>query len=279
MLFGTALVLSMTMGVNAVASNFQVPRPVDPNISQGPGNPPTLQLDYCRATYISSVPWENVVAVELDKDGNVLVVGRGGNLGTSGTYMPEPVDIGSYFVMKLSPDLKRRLWTTYFATSSGKTFIRAIATDSSSDVYIGGVTLLNGKDYTGGFVAKLSGQTGNLLWGSPNPTYGSDYLGSSVNDIAVDKNNRIYVTGRKPGNIPAFTSADPQKPVYPNSVAYVDIYNSDGSKIVDSSAQGGIVIGNVNASPCTNCSSGTTETHTEGYRLEVGDDGAVHLLG
>jgi hypothetical protein len=237
----------------AEASYYHIHQTTDPAINQGPGNPPTMSLAQCRATYITSTGVDTASLIAVDKDKNVIVVGNGVNFGTPGTYQTQPISGQNVFIMKLSPDLKQRIWCTYFTTPNATISLRALAVDSKGDIYVGGVGLVDTADYHGAVFAKISGQNGSLLLGSPEPT-NYQYYGSSVNDIFVDKYDRAYLTGRKPFIYPDGTSS---------SQTYVDAYNPDGSKYIDSHTHSGIMLDGTN----------------EGLSIAVDDQGNIFVAG
>ncbi len=153
------------------------------------------QMDF--ATYLGGTGDDYICAMALADDGYTLVTGQ-----TSSVDLPNSVPGSVYgggssdgFVAKVD-SAGALVWTTYLG-GSGIDYGRGIALDGSGNLLVTGYT--NSTDlatgYMGGsydgFVAKIDGTTGSVLW--------IKYLGGAGTDcprgIAVDGTGNLFVAG------------------------------------------------------------------------------------
>ncbi len=134
----------------------------------------------------------------VDKDGNLYIVG-----GTGGDFLGENQGQGDAYISKYSNN-GNLLWSRQIGSSGGENAYEVV-TDAAGDVYLAGDTsgnLFGAKQSTStdAWVAKLSGSTGNTLWGkqfnagvlagdSANPSFANTAFGLDV------KGNQVYVSG------------------------------------------------------------------------------------
>lgn len=145
---------------------------------------------------------DEAFALTTDRDNNVLLGGRFQGDAVFGDHRLHAAAGGSdAFVVRLGPDGKWA-WAKQ-AGATGQGAIRRIAVDKQGDVivtgYVGGTAQFGTNPLTSqgthnAFVAKLS-RAGNWQWASggfsESTTYG--------NALAVDEQNRIFVTGSYSG--------------------------------------------------------------------------------
>lgn len=139
------------------------------------------------STFAGGRSYDRAYGVELDPQGNVVIAGRAGagfpvTAGAAQGSFAGGVPGGLYgaqdaFACKLTGDLVRALWCTYLGTT-GQDLARDVEVDPAGDVYVAGSTTgtfaqqswfsrgyqtrpAGGGD---GFVMKLNGTTGQVVW-------------------------------------------------------------------------------------------------------------------
>lgn len=135
--------------------------------------------------------------IALDQQGNVYLAGMAN--GTLTSDSSNPFADGDIFVAKLSTD-GAQLWNQSIVTP-GKNYARGLALDSAGNVYITGETIgaLPGQTSAGGtdaFLAKYD-SNGTAQW---IKQFGTAQLDEGQ-AIAVDRLDRIYVTGETEGSL------------------------------------------------------------------------------
>ncbi len=149
----------------------------------------------------------------------------GGALPHSGDTLADP------FVVALDPS-GAHLWSRGFTAPGGHAFFRGVATDAAGDVFVAGWThaaLVVGEEVIAlagdrvGFVLKLDGETGAVVWHRALPATGSSYCHS----VAVDDDGHLYVVGAAVGAID-FGDGEPT-PMVGVSEAWLAAYNTDGA--------------------------------------------------
>ena len=156
------------------------------------------------SSYIGGTGTDIIAGVAVDKDGNMYLTGETTSVDfpTVGHAITQKQWALPYaFVMKLNPAGTQILASTYIGGSSNTRGL-AIALDSFSNIYLGGVTgardfpLVNPVQTTQpglniGYVMKLPPAADQILF--------STYIGGERNDrvdaLAVDNAGSIYVTG------------------------------------------------------------------------------------
>ncbi len=137
-------------------------------------------------------------AVALDPNGNVLVAGYSDNKWGDNIRRPY-AGLQDGFVAKLNSDGILQ-WNTFLGSSDKNDFGNAVALDDSGNVLVvgrsgaswGNPRRLFGGGYYDAFVAKVNGNTGDLIWNT--------FLGSSdKNDfgyaVALDDGGNVFVAG------------------------------------------------------------------------------------
>jgi hypothetical protein len=158
------------------------------------------------ATYLGGSLDDHIHAIAIDAAGNVYVAGEtwSSNFPTQSAYSgahPSGTNDDA-FVTKLNPTFTTVLFTTFLIGSSTDVGT-SICLDASGNVYVGGWTYSSNFPIVGtvfqsnfgglqdGFVAKLSGATGAVIY--------STYLGGSGTDlvtaIKVDSGDNVRITG------------------------------------------------------------------------------------
>jgi len=126
-------------------------------------------------------------AIAVDTQGNILVGGS-----TRGAFpgFTNSSGISQSVVIKLDP-AGNILWTQQFSPSTGPSQVASLATDSQSNVVVGG----NNKDaYNNGYgyISKLSGSNGTSLWAQGGNSTGNIV---GVSGVAVDGQGNVIATG------------------------------------------------------------------------------------
>ncbi len=177
----------------------------------------------CWAAYLGGDGEDQIYASGVDDGGNYYVTGR-----TYSQAANFPVFTGAVytsatpkaFVTKFGP-ADNLLWSSLYGCSGVNQIGKGIAVKSfagSSSVYIGGQVYGTdlpvaippgawtdyGGDWASGFLAEFIGATGVLKWS----TYFGHY-GSMVNNVALDPQGRLVVTGYNSGDLPANTIPSP----------------------------------------------------------------------
>jgi hypothetical protein len=226
------------------------------------------------STFLSSSATETIFGFAVDGAGSIYVAGAS----PPGATVPLAATAGvinttgDQYIAKLLPDGSGLAYLTRFGTIFSDVRIRALALDSSNNVYITGTTLTNGAlplvspfDSTldGGFdafVTKINATATGMFY--------STYLGGSSVDegraIAVDAAGNAYVAGTT-GNFPVTAGTFHTTPSvnYPGFVAKL---NPAGSALVWATyfAKPGIASTNAIALDASN-------------RVYLGVDGPVQL--
>lgn len=92
------------------------------------------------------------LAVAVDPSGNIYVAGSttSTDFPVSNALQPQPGPYGAGFIVKLSPDGKSILYSTYFGGVGGPTSIDAMTVDSSGNIYLTGTTAAPDFPHTAG---------------------------------------------------------------------------------------------------------------------------------
>ena len=156
------------------------------------------------------------MSLEIDKDDNIIIVGRTRSLDFPVTYTIPGLNRGDtdVFVSKFSPDGNTLLFSTILS-GSDEDWATDVTTDLMGNIYIVGTTGSSnffqnnseqptnngGSRYYDIFVAKISSQ-GVIEW--------CRYFGGNQDDwgysIGVDSNQNVYITGSSYSNLPALKS-------------------------------------------------------------------------
>ena len=139
----------------------------------------------------------SICAMALADDGYTFVTGQTSSVDLPNSVPGSVYGGGSYdgFVAKVD-SAGAVVWTTYLG-GSGSDYGRGIAMDGSGNLFVTGYT--NSPDlatgYMGGsydgFVAKIDGTTGSVIWIKYLGGTGSDY----TRGIAVDGSGNLFVAG------------------------------------------------------------------------------------
>ena len=152
---------------------------------------------------IGTVDYERYAGINIDSSGNIYAVGSStGSLAASNQG-------GNDIILDKYDSDGNLLWIRQYGTS-GTDRGNAVGTDSSGNVYICGETsgsfgAANTTFNTDAYLARLD-SAGDIQWidqFSSSPQLGS---GESCNDLAVDVNDNIYITGFTPGALQAGAS-------------------------------------------------------------------------
>jgi uncharacterized protein (TIGR03437 family) len=102
------------------------------------------------------------LSVAVDPTGNIYVAGTTTSIDfpISNALQSQPGQFGTGFIVKLSPDGKTILYSTYFGGIAGLTSINAMKTDSSGNLYLTGTTYATDFPHTAGMPAATVIQTG-----------------------------------------------------------------------------------------------------------------------
>lgn len=152
------------------------------------------------STFIGGAGTDNLNAMALDADGNVLV---GGDAGYDSTH-PFPATPGAFdtsttdgcaFISRLSNDLTTLQASTFFGDASGAESVNAIAVDALGSIYVTGtgtVPTIPGAYSTSGssFVSKFNSdltqlQASTLVGGGSGYPY----------NLAIDADGRVFIAG------------------------------------------------------------------------------------
>lgn len=169
------------------------------------------------STLLGGPNYDRAYAVEVDKDGNVVVAGRAGPgfPTTPGSYQPNfqgyntGVEYGyqNAFVAKLSPDGGNLLWSSYTGNAS---LHRDVAVDADGDIYVGvGVDRLNSTAqpplawFANGYqkTSRGGGEAGFVkIKADGTQVLGGSLFGGTGNEVTaqsirVDANKNVYLLG------------------------------------------------------------------------------------
>ncbi|HYP08299.1 MAG TPA: SBBP repeat-containing protein [Bryobacteraceae bacterium] len=153
--------------------------------------------------YFSGKGHDTGTAIGVDSSGNVYAAGTttSSNFPLVSPMQSEP---GLSFILKLSGDGSRVLWSTYFGQpSSAKILSLAVAPDNT--VVVGGSKLASTFQNTRGFVAKVDASGSRVIWereffGEQLACSGgsSCFLSPRLNDLvglAIDAAGNVYAAG------------------------------------------------------------------------------------
>lgn len=144
--------------------------------------------------------------VAVHPDGDMVVVGEStADIDFGGGPLASPLDTFSNpFVARLSRD-GTHVWSQTFLAAGNHAYARGVAIDAGGDVYVAGSFLAplvvgdNTLPLTGtpndGYLAKLAGATGEVLWAfsfGGNDCY--------ANDVQIDESGRVLVATACAGN-------------------------------------------------------------------------------
>jgi hypothetical protein len=146
-------------------------------------------------------------SIAFDTAGNMLIGGAFSGPLTVGATMLPGVSGQDAFVIKLAGTTGTVTWAKQYTESSGQPtgiqVVHALTTDSANDVYItgeftGSIFLSSNHTAVGydGFLAKLAGSTGAVLWDRVISSAGAD----QGRDLAVDSSDSVLVTGQIRGD-------------------------------------------------------------------------------
>jgi hypothetical protein len=174
------------------------------------------------STYLGGSAEETSAAVTTDRDGNLYVAGTTASLDfpTSQPFPGAPPASKNAYLLKLSPDARTLLYSTYFG-GTGEDEARAVGIDSAGKICIAGRTtsadfpvaplpgVLQGQRSgpSDGFVTKLS-PTGDQVRLS---TYLGQASDDQVNGLAVGSDDSLYLAGT---TVRATSSGDPQSDAF-----------------------------------------------------------------
>jgi hypothetical protein len=99
------------------------------------------------------------LAVAVDATGNVYVAGTttSPDFPVSNALQSQNGQFGAGFIVKLSPDGKTILYSTYFGGLAGTTAINAMTTDAAGNLYLTGTTFATDFPHTSGMPASRDG--------------------------------------------------------------------------------------------------------------------------
>ena len=167
------------------------------------------------STFIGGSDSENGWDIDLDRDGNVYVVGETRSKDfptTPGAWDRELVENDDAFAVKLDPTGSSLLYSTYFGSRSWNERALEVAVDGSGNAYIAGWasssdfpttpgaydTTFNGRQGTfDAFLLKLNSTASGPIYSTFLGGYEDDF----VRDLLVDGSGYAYVAG--------YTRADP----------------------------------------------------------------------
>jgi uncharacterized protein (TIGR03437 family) len=110
---------------------------------------------------------DQALAVAVDPTGNVYVAGTttSPDFPLSNALQSQNGPYGAGFIVKLSPDGKTILYSTYFGGLAGSTTINAMTTDAAGNLYLTGTTFATDFPHTSGMPSAAVAQ--NAVLGSP----------------------------------------------------------------------------------------------------------------
>ena len=111
------------------------------------------------------------LAVAIDPTGNVYVAGTttSPDFPVSNALQSQNSQFGAGFIVKLSPDGKTILYSTYFGGLAGSTAINAMTTDAAGNLYLTGMTFATDFPHTSGMPSAVATQNANIPWARPYP--------------------------------------------------------------------------------------------------------------
>lgn len=213
-------------------------------------NPDGSALVY--STFVGGLLDDESNAIAIDASGNAYIAGQTASSdyptvnATQTTFAGPAGCSGDGFVTKLNSSGSALSFSTYLG-GTGCDVARAIALDSSANVYVTGDTLSPNLATPGAFQTALGAQTGRDAFAARFTTTGAvgyfTYLGGNGDDIgygiATDSSGNAYVTGLTTST--NFPTANPIQPTNGGSAgdAFVTKLNSTGSALIYSTFLGG----------------------------------------
>ena len=166
-------------------------------------------------TQLGTSEEDQAYGIATDSDNNVYITGI-----TEGALGGTNLGSNDIFVVKFDTD-GTEVWRKQLGTS-GTDRANEIATDSNNNVYITGYTYgdLDGTNQGGSedaFVVKYDSD-GDKKWTKQLGTSGSE----QANDIAIDSNNNVYITGMTAGDLGGTNQG--------SNDAFVVKFDSDGTE-------------------------------------------------
>ncbi|MGD1068916.1 MAG: SBBP repeat-containing protein [Bryobacteraceae bacterium] len=109
------------------------------------------------------------LAVAVDPTGNVYVAGTttSPDFPVSNALQSQNGQYGAGFIVKLSPDGKSILYSTYFGGLAGSTAINAMTTDAAGNLYLTGTTFATDFPHTSGMPSAVVAQNADIPLGNP----------------------------------------------------------------------------------------------------------------
>ncbi len=164
--------------------------------------------------------------ITTDSSGNVYITSSANSTTVDGESCPVNPGNNELFVKKYNSSMVRQ-WTRLLCSSSYD-YGLDIAVDSSGNVYVSGFSTgpLDGETYVGGsdvIIAKYD-SNGQALW---HDQFGSVESEDGEN-IALDNQGNIYISGTTYGNLDGNTNADSS---YYTEDVFISKYNSSGQRI------------------------------------------------
>lgn len=104
------------------------------------------------------------LAVAVDPAGNIYVAGTttSPDFPVSNALQSQNGQYGAGFIVKLSPDGKSILYSTYFGGLAGSTAINALTTDAAGNLYLTGTTTATDFPHTSGMPSAVVAQIGSI---------------------------------------------------------------------------------------------------------------------
>lgn len=101
-------------------------------------------------------------AITVDGNGNVYIGGTTTSLDfpVSNAVQSQPSQFGTGFIVKISPDGKSILYSTYFGGLDGSTAVNAMMTDPTGNLYVAGTTFAGDFPHTAGMPSATVSQSG-----------------------------------------------------------------------------------------------------------------------
>jgi uncharacterized protein (TIGR03437 family) len=196
-----------------------------------------------KVLFTNSFSSANVTAVTLDPSGNIYIAGSTASLAfpLSHALQSQPGVGEAGFIAKISNDGSTTLYSTYFGGTLGASYISALATDASGNLYVTGNTSSTDFPQTSGLpavqfsnstpvnsgtiVAEISAAGDKILYSGEIPTGPDDNVAGHTS-IAVDGAGNAYVVSNTANpNLPVTTSA----PARTNGGAFVAKINAGGA--------------------------------------------------
>jgi len=128
-------------------------------------------------------------AIAIDGSNNIYVTGES-------CYSSGTISSVGYATTKYSPDSNEAVWFARYTGPVHDASARAIAVDSSDNIYVTGISAGSGTgpDYA---TIKYSPDSNEAVWVARYNAHSNSFDGARA--IAIDSNNNIYVTGKSEG--------------------------------------------------------------------------------